>query len=77
VDFDDFLEDAEDWYAAHHNGEDFDEEQIEWMQIIYEEYADENGEIDWSDHSHDSAWYYYLTEVLDIDADQVDSYTED
>jgi hypothetical protein len=33
--------------------------------------------VDWKDHSHDSAWYYYLTEVLEIDEETVDKYSED
>lgn len=73
--FDDFVDGVADSYSAHHHQE-FDEEQIEWLRIIYDEYKDEDGEIDWSEHTHDSAWYYYLTEVLDIDPADLDKYME-
>jgi hypothetical protein len=76
VDFDDFLDDVADYYMAHHH-EELSEEQVQWLEIIYEEYAQDDGSIDWDDHSHDSAWYYYLTEVLGIDESDVDRYTSD
>jgi len=76
VDFEDWLFDANESYY-HHYGLEFNDEQIEWMQIIYEEYADDHGEIDWDNHTHDSAWYYYLTEVMGYDEDVIDRYTED
>jgi hypothetical protein len=75
MNFDDFLDDVADYYVAHH-GEELSEEQEQWLEIIYEEYKQEDGSIDWEDHSRDSAWYYYLTEVLDIDEDVVDKYVE-
>jgi hypothetical protein len=74
LDFEDFLFDANERYAHYHDGREFDENQVEWMQAIYEEYADEDGFIDWSNKSYDSAWYMYLSEVLDVDEEDIERY---
>jgi hypothetical protein len=72
----DFIMEANDWYNERW-GRDFNNEQIEWMQLIYEEYADQNGDVDWTDKTHDSAWYYYMSEVLGYDDETIDRYFED
>jgi hypothetical protein len=56
-------------------GEDMNNDQLDWMQLIYEEY-NVNGEIDWTHSSDNDAWYIYCTEVLGWDDDKVDRYSE-
>jgi hypothetical protein len=72
----DFIFEANDWYRERW-GRDFNDDQIEWMQLIYEEYADQDGDVDWTDKTHDSAWYYYMSEVLGYDDETIDRYSED
>jgi hypothetical protein len=47
------------------------------MQIIYEEYADENGDVEWAHERSNEAWYYYMSEVLGLDDETIDRYSED
>ena len=55
-------------------GHDFNDDQIEWMQVIYEEY-NEDGYVDWEDHEmHDSAWYYYMSEIIGLDDETIERY---
>lgn len=70
----DFIFNGNEWYRARY-GEDFNNEQIEWMQLIYEEYA-VDGEIDWTHSADNDAWYIYCTEVLGWNDDKVDRYSE-
>ena len=71
----DFIFESNDWYRERH-GEDMNDDQIEWMQLIYEEYADENGDIDWTHDRDNEAWYYYMSEVLGLDDETIDRYSE-
>jgi hypothetical protein len=48
-----------------HWGSSLTEIQKEWITLIYDLYA-VNGQIDWSDHSRDSAYYYFITEVCGV-----------
>jgi len=71
----DFLFEANDHYLDRY-GEDMTDDQLEWMQIIYEEYADENGDVDWRHDRNNEAWYYYMSEVLGLDDETIDRYSE-
>lgn len=71
----DFIYESNDRYEAMY-GRELDNDQIEWLQIIWEEYADQDGEINW-ERTHDGAWYYYMSEVLGLDDDTIDRYSED
>ena len=56
-------------------GHDFTDDEIEWMQVIYEEYADQDGFVDWEDHDmHDSAWYYYMSEIVGLSDEDIERY---
>jgi hypothetical protein len=72
--FDDWLKEENDYYRAR-EGKDFNDDQIEWMRLIWEEYNDD-GEINW-DKNHYGAWWYYMTEVLGYDEETVERYVED
>jgi hypothetical protein len=72
----DFIFESNDWYRQH-KGEDLNNDQIEWLQIIYEEYSDENGDIDWTHSMDNEPWYYYMSEVLGLDDETIDRYSED
>jgi hypothetical protein len=70
-----YYEDAQEFidHFEHYKGE-ADDEQREWLEIIYEEYNDD-GYIDWDNHHpEDSAWYYYMTEVLGHDPADIEKY---
>jgi hypothetical protein len=71
----DFIFQANDWYRDRW-GRDFNDDQIEWMQLIYEEYSDDNGDIDWTHDRDNEAWYYYMSEVLGLDDETIDRYSE-
>ena len=51
-------------------------DQIEWMQLIYQEYADEHGDVDWEKSMDNDAWYLYMSEVLGLDDETIERYTE-
>jgi len=72
----DFIFEANDHYREQH-GEDMNDDQLEWMQLIYEEYADDNGDVDWTKSRDNEAWYYYMSEVLGLDDETIDRYSED
>jgi hypothetical protein len=72
----DFLFEANDHYRER-NGEDLNSEQLEWMQLIYEEYANDTGEVDWTHSMDNEAWYYYMSEVLGLDDETIERYTQD
>jgi hypothetical protein len=72
----DFVFEANDYYRSRY-GEDMNNDQLEWMQIIYEEYADENGDVEWAHERSNEAWYYYMSEVLGLDDETIDRYSED
>lgn len=72
----DFIFQSNEHYRERY-GDDLNNDQIEWLQIIYEEYADENGDIDWTHDKDNEAWYYYMSEVLGLDDDTIDKYSED
>lgn len=73
MDFEDWLVSQNDEYYIQ-TGNELDNEQIEWMEAIYEEYADEDGYIDWEDHDPDSAWWIYMEEVIGLDYEDVEKY---
>lgn len=72
----DFVFEANDWYLDHW-GKDMNNDQIEWMQLIYENYADSNGDVDWTRSMDNEPWYYYMSEVLGYDDETIDRYSED
>jgi hypothetical protein len=72
----DFIFEANDWYRDRW-GKDFNNDQIEWMQLIYEEYADSNGEVDFTHSADNEPWYYYMSEVLGLDDETIDRYSDD
>jgi hypothetical protein len=55
-------------------GRDFNDNEIEWMEAIYNEYADDEGFVDWTDHDEDSAWWIYMSEIVGLDDDQIEQY---
>jgi len=71
----DFIFESNDHYRERH-GDDMSNDQIEWMQLIYEEYADEFGEIDWTKSMDNDAWYLYMSEVLGLDDETIGRYSE-
>jgi len=71
----DFIMEANDHYRDRH-GEDMSNDQIEWMQLIYQEYADEHGDVDWTKDKDNDAWYLYMSEVLGLDDETIDRYSE-
>lgn len=71
----DFIMEANDHYRDRH-GEDMSNDQIEWMQLIYQEYADEHGDVDWEKSMDNDAWYLYMSEVLGLDDETIERYTE-
>lgn len=71
----DFIYESNDWYRERH-GQDLNNDQVEWLQIIYQEYADEHGAIDWTHSRDNEPWYYYMSEVLGLDDDTIDRYSE-
>ena len=61
----------------HHYGEDFNDEQLDWLGFIWDEYADEFGDIDWNrSGEHDTAWYILMSEVYGYDDETIDRYSE-
>jgi len=73
VDFADWLIDQNEEHYIQ-SGKEFTDDEIEWMEIIYEEYSD-NGFVDWEDHEmHDSAWYYYMHEIVGLDDETIERY---
>lgn len=71
--FEDFLFDANEEHYIQ-TGRDFDDNEIEWMEAIYLEYADEDGFIDWEDHDEDSAWWVYMSEIVGLDDEEIERY---
>ena len=72
----DFIFNGNDWYRDRF-GRDFNDDQIEWMQLIYQEYSDDQGEIDWTKSMDNDAWYLYMSEVLGLDDETINRYSED
>jgi hypothetical protein len=71
-DFDEFFDRMEEGFELHHRGP-MDENRFEWLEAIWDEYNVE-GHIDWSNHGFDSAWYMYMTEVLDYSYEDIERY---
>jgi len=72
-DFDGFLDNSETWYFSHYH-RDFNDEQLEWLELAWKEYNYE-GYIDWDDHrKDDSFWYYWMTEVLGYSDEDIEKY---
>jgi hypothetical protein len=57
----------------HYYGDFPDNQQDQWLEAIWEEY-NVDGYIDWDDHSYDSAWYMYMSEVLGYEDDDLEKY---
>jgi hypothetical protein len=72
----DFIFESNDRYRDR-TGEDMTNEQIEWMQLIYEDYADQYGDIDWTKSMDNDPWYLYMSEVLGLDDETIERYSED
>ncbi len=72
----DFIFQSNEHYRERYGG-DLNNDQIEWLQIIYQEYADDNGEVDFTHNKDNEPWYYYMSEVLGLDDDTIDRYSED
>lgn len=71
-DFEEFSDAAYERFE-HYYGDYPSNEQDEWLQAIWDEYNDD-GYIDWDDHSDDSAWYMYMTEVLGYEHEDIEQY---
>jgi len=73
VDFEEWLFDQNEEHYIQ-SGRDFTDDQIEWMQVIWDEY-NEGGYVDWEHHEmHDSAWYYYMSEIIGLDDETIERY---
>lgn len=73
--------DASDWVFEqneihyHHYHRDYDDRELDAMVDIWNNYHDEFGEIDWHDHTmYDSAWYYFMSEVMGLDDETIERY---
>lgn len=73
--------DASDWvfeqneFHYHHYHRDFDNEEIDIMVDIWNNYHDEYGEIDWKDHTmYNSAWYWFLSSIMGLSDYDIERY---
>jgi hypothetical protein len=76
VDRDEWVLDQNDFHY-HHYGQDYGDEQLDWLGVIYDEYADDEGNVDFSEHTMgDGAWYYLMSEVYGLDDDTIERYAD-
>lgn len=75
--------DRDDWISDqidnhwHHYHDDFSDEQLSWLEYIWDVYADDEGYVDWDrSGDHDTAWYILMSEVYGLDDDTIDRYSD-